>query len=127
MAEGGFEMTEHIEENTAWRRSVRGQRIDAVCWGLFFIWIGVVLMVKTIPQGVGALGVGGIILGGAVARRIFRASTSSFWIIIGAIFLLAGIGGMLAIDLPFLPVALIVCGILLLLHKRSRRRSHHHR
>lgn len=120
-------MTEHIEENTAWRRSVRGQRIDAVCWGLFFIWIGVVLMVKTIPQGVGALGVGGIILGGAVARRIFRASTSSFWIIIGAIFLLAGIGGMLAIDLPFLPVALIVCGILLLLHKRSRRRSHHHR
>jgi hypothetical protein len=103
-------------------RSARGARIDAVCWGLFFIWIGAVLLVKAMPPGAGSLGVGAIVLGGAIARLFLGVSVSTFWIIIGTLFVLAGLGEIFALDLPLLPVALIVCGVLLLFHRRSGRR-----
>lgn len=120
-------MTSHEEETTTRRRSLRAQRIDAVCWGLFFIWIGTILIVKGIPQGVGSLGVGAIVLGGAVVRHFLHVSVSTFWIVIGSVFVLAGIGGMLRVDLPLLPAALMICGVLLLFHGRSKRRSRRHR
>lgn len=112
-----------VEESTEVRRSIRGQRIDAVLWGLFFIWIGVILLAH-LPKGVGSLGIGAIVLGGTLARRIFRASVSAFWIIIGTVFVLAGIGELMALNLPLLPGALIVCGVLMLLHHHSPRKGH---
>ncbi|MFH1830533.1 MAG: hypothetical protein ABH871_07140 [Pseudomonadota bacterium] len=102
-------------------RSLKGARIDAVLWSLFFIWMGVVLFIKDMPEGVGSLGIGGIVLGGTLLRLMFGASISSFWLIIGAVFILAGIGGLLSIDLPFLPIALLICGMLLLFHNKSER------
>jgi hypothetical protein len=119
-------MTRPIEETTAWRRSVRGQRIDAVSWGLFFIWIAAILLMKRMPPGVGSLGVGVIVLGGAIVRRLLHTSVSTFWIVIGCVFLLAGIGGLLRLDLPLLPGALIICGLLLIFHSRSKRRGRKH-
>lgn len=111
------------DETTEMRRSRRGKRLDAIGWALFFIWIGVVLLVKSLPPGAGALGLGAIVLGGAAVRLLLRVSVSSFWIIIGVLFVLAGVGEMKAIDLPLLPIALIVCGVLLLFHRRSGRRG----
>ncbi len=111
-----------LDDNEYRRRSLRGTRIDAVLWGLFFIWIGVVLLVKDIPRGVGSLGIGAIVLGGALLRVLAGASISLFWLVIGAVFILAGIGGLLSIDLPFLSIALLICGVLLLLHSKSGRR-----
>jgi hypothetical protein len=102
-------------------RSALAKRLDAIGWGAFFIWIGVVLLVKAIPEGVGSVGVGIIVLGGALARLILGISVSMFWVIIGAVFLLAGIGELFAVDLPLLPVALIICGLLLLFHQRSKK------
>jgi len=104
-------------------RSLKGARIDAVLWGLFFVWMGVILLWKKMPAGVGSLGIGGIVLGGALARWIFGATVSLYWLIIGAVFILAGIGGLAGIDLPFLSIALIVCGVLLLFHTKSHRRG----
>jgi hypothetical protein len=37
--------------------------------------------------------------------------------------MLAGAGEMLGIDLPLLPMALIICGVLLLFHRKSGRRG----
>ncbi len=105
------------------KRSSRGARIDAVLWGLFFVWIGIVLLFQVVPPGVGSLGVGVIVLGGAMARLIAGVSVSNFWLIIGALFVIAGAGELLKIDLPLLPAALIVCGVLLLFHRRSGRRT----
>ena len=112
-----------IEDRTEKTRSISGARIDAVCWGLFFIWIGAIFLFKAIPHGVGSLGIGAIILGGAIARLIARVTVSTFWLIIGTIFVLAGVGGVYAIDLPMLPAALIICGVLLIFHHRSGRRG----
>lgn len=110
-------------EGSRKHRSLKGARIDAVLWGLFFIWMGTVLLWKDMPEGVGSLGIGAIVLGGASIRRLMGVSVSLFWLVIGAVFILAGIGGLLHIDLPFLSIALIVCGILLLLHTKSGRRG----
>ena len=105
------------------KRSVRGARIDAVLWGLFFVWIGIVLLFQVIPPGMGSLGVGVIVLGGALVRLIAGVSVSNFWLIIGAVFVIAGVGELLEIDLPLLPAALVVCGVLLLFHRKSGRRA----
>ena len=112
-----------IAEHTEKTRSVTGARIDAVCWGLFFIWIGMILLFKGIPHGLGSLGVGAIILGGAVVRLVVGVTISSFWLIIGTVFVLAGLGELYAVDLPLLPAALIICGVLLLFHRKSKRRG----
>ncbi|MBN1283385.1 MAG: hypothetical protein JXA24_06410 [Proteobacteria bacterium] len=125
-ASGSFVLPEVAMENderALHTRSAAGARIDAVCWGLFFIWIGAILLFKTIPRGMGALGVGAIILGGAVVRLVAGVTVSMFWLIIGTVFVLAGVGEIYAINLPLLPAALIICGVLLLFHKRSARRG----
>ena len=111
------------EETTEVRRSRRGKWLDAAGWPLFVVWIGAVLIVKPIPDGAGSLGLGVLVLAGTLARLMLGVTISVFWIIIGLLFLGAGIGGMMKVDLPLLPLALIVCGILLLLHKRSVRRG----
>ena len=116
------DMLKH-DETTEVRRSRRGRNLDAVGWLLFFVWIAVVVLVPQIPDGVGALGVGAIVLAGSVARLVLGVSISLFWLIIGAVFAAAGAGEMMGIDLPLLPLALIVCGVLLLLHRRSGRRG----
>jgi hypothetical protein len=51
-------MANPFDETIEMRRSRRGKRLDAVGWALFFIWIGVVLLVKSLPHGLGALGLG---------------------------------------------------------------------
>lgn len=113
-----------MPENSAELRRLRiGKKLDAVGWALFFIWIGVVMLVKALPKGIGAIGVGVIVLGISVARLVTRASVSAFWIVIGTLFVLAGVGELMAIDLPLLPVALIVCGVLLLFHQKSKKHN----
>lgn len=105
------------------RRSLVGARIDAVLWVCFFAWVAAILLWSDLPDGFGALGIGAIVLTGALVRLIVGASISSFWVLIGAVFVLAGVGGLLSIDFPFLSIALIVCGVLMLLHKKSARRG----
>ena len=111
-----------ILEGSDLHRSRRGRKVDAVCWFLFFAWVCFMIFVRTMPAGMGALGVGTIVLGGAAARLLLGSTVTTFWIIIGSAFFLAGVGEMLGIDLPFLPFALLVCGVLLLFHRRSGRR-----
>lgn len=44
------------------------RKLDAVGWGLFFVWIGVALLLE-VGWGIGLLGVGIITLGGQAGRR----------------------------------------------------------
>ncbi|MFH0799287.1 MAG: hypothetical protein V2A66_03800 [Pseudomonadota bacterium] len=113
-----------LEETTEQRRSRLGVALDAVGWTLFFIWLGIIILAKkALPVGVGSIGIGLIVLSGTMVRFFLRVSVSMFWLIIGTIFVAAGVGQLLKIDLPFLPIALIVCGVLLLIHRRAKRRG----
>ena len=98
-----------------------GRYIDIAGWVIFIGWILLNFLFKPFPHGVATLGIGAIILGVAVARFIFGGSISNFWLLIGIIFIAAGIGYVMKIDLPFLTMALIACGILMLTHRSAKK------
>jgi hypothetical protein len=63
------------ELKTAQRKKL-DRKLDAVGWGLFFIWIGVAVLAD-VGWGVGLIGVGLIILGALVAREYLSDSAGS--------------------------------------------------
>ena len=69
------ETNNNQELKTAQRKKM-GRKLDAVGWGLFFIWIGIAVLAE-VGWGVGFLGVGLIILGGVVAREYLSDSACS--------------------------------------------------
>ncbi len=117
-------MNQKIENNTEWKRSGWGIGLDLLGWGLFAFWIIVLLVAgRSLPDGAGSIGIGSIVIFGTGLRLLVHASISIFWVIIGLVFLGAGIRSNRGIDLPLLPLALILCGVLLLIHHKSRRRG----
>jgi hypothetical protein len=89
------------------------RRIDAIGWGLFFIWIGIALLAH-IGWGVGLIGVGIIILGGQVIRKSSGLKVAGFGIFIGFLFFLGGFGELLNIRFDLIPILCVVAGVALL-------------
>jgi hypothetical protein len=58
------------------QRKKLDRTLDAIGWGVFFIWVGVAFL-EDLGWGVGCIGVGLIILGGLVARRYLTDSSGS--------------------------------------------------
>jgi hypothetical protein len=85
------------------------KRITTIGWGLFFIWLGIVLMIKA-SAGLILLGVGLISLGMQVARKYSGLDSDGFWIIVGLLFVIVGIWEMFEVSLPLMSVFLIVIG-----------------
>lgn len=63
------------EFKTTQRKEVE-RKLDALGWGLFFIWIGVAILAD-VGWGMGLIGVGLIILGALAAREYLSDSTGS--------------------------------------------------
>ena len=63
------------ELKTAQRKKL-DRTLDAVGWGVFFIWIGVAILAD-LGWGVGLIGVGLIILGALAARAYLTGSAGS--------------------------------------------------
>ncbi len=68
--------TRNDQEVTTNRRPKLDRRLDAMGWGLFFVWMGIAVLAD-VGWGVGLLGVGLIILGGLVAREYLSGSACS--------------------------------------------------
>lgn len=94
----------------------RARKVDAVGWIIFFIWVVAAIFIKGIPRGMGSLGIGILTLGIALARYLFGVSVTISWLLIGAAFVIAGIGEMAGSTLPLMPIALILCGVLILMN-----------
>jgi hypothetical protein len=60
----------------------RKRDFDAVAWALFFIWWGITELVK-FPEGMGAVGIGLILLGLNVARSLNGLPTNGFTVTLG--------------------------------------------
>lgn len=86
------------------------RRLDAGGWGLFFIWVGVVLIAH-LGWGAGLLGVGAITLGVQLARAWLRLGGEPFWVVVGVLFVAGGVAEFLALDVNLLPVLLILAGL----------------
>ena len=89
------------------------KRITTIGWGLFFIWLGLVLMIKA-GSGLILLGVGVISLGMQVARKYSGLDSDGFWIVVGILFVIVGIWEMFEISMPLMSVFLVVIGAVLL-------------
>jgi hypothetical protein len=96
------------------------RNLDTIAWGAFFTWWGITELLSFLPEGVGALGIGLIMLGLNAARSLKGIPTSYFTTILGILALVLGVlelaGAVLSLpfELPIFAILLITLGVLLL-------------
>lgn len=91
-----------------------------IAWGAFFILWGITEMFKTLPDGIGAIGIGIILVSLNLARRLKRETVNGFTTTFGILALL--MGGLqlarplfnLSFELPVFAILLLVLGLILL-------------
>ena len=105
-------MANHAVETVA-DKQFTAHRLDAIGWGLFFIWIGIALLAN-LGWGIGLLGVGILILGGQMARSFLALRFEVFWLLVGALFVIGGVWEMLSVRVSLIPILCIVAGVALL-------------
>ncbi len=94
--------------------------LETLAWGAFFIWWGVTELVPSLPHGIGALGIGLILLGLNAARALSGLPASGFTVTLGILALVAGgldlAGAVLRppFEIPIFAILLIVLGVILL-------------
>jgi hypothetical protein len=101
-------------------------KLESIAWGALFIWWGIVELVKFLPDGVGAVGLGLILLGLNAARYLNSIPTSGFTIVLGILAIvgggvkLAGLLLRLPFEVPVFAVLLIVLGVVFLVRELLR-------
>ncbi len=105
------------------------RNFDILAWGAFFIWWGITALFKSLPVGLGAVGLGLILLGLNAARALNGIPTSGFTLTLGLITL--GLGGFdlakaalhLPWDLPVFAITLTLLGVLFMARAILANRS----
>ena len=112
-------VTDH--SHTSGKKRV-ARRLDATGWGLFFIWVGVSLLMD-LSWSVGLIGISAIVLLGQAARRSFGLRFEPLWVMVGVLIFLGGVWELGNIDVDLLPVLLILAGgaLILSLFRRGSR------
>ncbi|KIF79974.1 hypothetical protein [Noviherbaspirillum autotrophicum] len=104
------------------------KKVEAAGWGVFFIWIGIAFLAN-LSLGVGLFGIGIIMLGIQMGRRHFHLPIEGFGLVMGMLFVLAGLWNLLRIILGqepiphgLMPVLSIAVGIVLVVSAVLRKR-----
>jgi len=93
---------------------------ESMAWGAIFIWWGITELVVDLPHGVGAIGIGLILLGLNLARSLNSIPTSSFSTTVGVLALVLGVLELastalrLPFELPIFSILLVVLGVVVL-------------
>jgi hypothetical protein len=96
------------------------RNFEAMAWGAIFIWWGITELVISLPHGVGAIGIGLILLGLNTARSLNGIPTSGFSTTVGVLALVLGVLELatsilrLPFELPIFSILLIVLGVVVL-------------
>ena len=104
-------------------------KFEAVAWGAFFIWWGFTELFPSLPEGIGAVGIGLILLALNAVRALNGVPTGSFTTVLGILALL--LGGFelarpvlhLSFELPVFAVFLVVMGMILLARELAGSRN----
>jgi hypothetical protein len=96
------------------------RQLETLGWGLVIVWWGITELFKFLPPGIGALGLGSILLGLNVIRARNGIPTSGFTTTLGILALV--LGGLelaatvlnLPFEIPIFAILLIVLGLILL-------------
>lgn len=89
------------------------KQLESAAWGLFLVMLGCLWLVpeEQVPQDAWLLGAGVILLGLNGIRYVKGIRPSGFTIFLGVIGVLLGIGGLVRMDLPVLPIVIILIGL----------------
>ena len=101
------------------------RRYSLVGWGALLLWIGVISLLpgSSLPFGLGLVGIGVILLGIQVARRlIHKLPVNGTDITLGAIALSVGAAELFR-PLDVIPVSLIAVGVVLLIRSALTRKT----
>ena len=96
------------------------RRIEAIAWGLFFIWVGIAFL-SNVGDGVGLLGVGIRTVWAQAVRSYYNLKLESLWLIVGACFALGGIWEFIDPAVALVPILLIMAGAALLFSVLNKR------
>lgn len=105
--------TNRAEQDKLSQRRHMARKLDAVGWGLFFIWVGIAFLAD-LGWGVGLLGVGVLALGEQVANRHYNLKIDGFWVVVGFLFVVGGLWTIFEARVALVPLLLIVAGLAVL-------------
>lgn len=88
-------------------------RIDAIAWAVFFIWIGIAMLME-VPWGWFLVGVGVLALAAQLFHWQMDNKVDRFWIACGLVFLAGGVWMLFHIQWPLAPILIILLGLFLL-------------
>ena len=101
------------------------KRLDAIGWGLFLIMIGCLWLIpeESVPEGTWLIGTGVIILVLLGIRYLYNIKISGLWLVIGILALAFGISDFTGINLPILPILIILFGLSIVLKPLFKKKS----
>lgn len=99
-------------------------KINGIGFALFILMIGGLLLVPegTLPESTWLIGVGLIMIGGNVARRLNGIGLCHCTGVVGVLLLIAGIVGLFGIEFPVFPILLVIVGISIILGMLSKKK-----
>ena len=107
------------------QKSALNKRLESIGWALFLIMIGGLWLVpgERVPKGTWLIGAGLIMLGLNGARYVSGIKMSGFTIVLGVLALAAGLGDFFGVDLPLLPILIILIGANIILRPLIEKKS----
>jgi hypothetical protein len=110
-------MQEERPTNQEVQKSTLDKRLEGIGWGLFLIMIAGIWLVpgERVPKGSWLIGAGLIMLGINGARYLSGIKMSGLTIVLGILALGFGISDFFGVDLPFLPILIILIGASIIL------------
>ncbi|MDU8914224.1 hypothetical protein [Aestuariicoccus sp. MJ-SS9] len=107
------EQERHEDHPMADEQERLSQKLDAVGWALFLIWVGFAFLFD-FGWAWGPIGIAAIIFGEAVVRLRLNLKIEGFWIVVGLMFLVGGLWELFKIPWPLAPFLMIGCGLAVL-------------
>jgi hypothetical protein len=95
------------------------RRLNGIGWALFLIVIGGLLLMPegTVPEGAWLIGAGLIMLGVSAVRSLAGVGVSWFGVVLGIVALGIGVSGLFGVDLPWIPILLILLGLSIIIEQ----------
>ena len=111
------------------------KRLEGAAWGSLLLWIGTTYLVRGLPAGTGALGIGAILIALNVARWFLGVPPKRLTTAVGALTLAFGAAllgarflfGVPHVRVPLLPTLFLAGGILCLVGSLGRRETNSRR
>lgn len=102
---------------------------EAIAWGTLLIWWGITELIPSLPDGIGAIGIGVILIGMNAARSLNGLAVSRFSLTLGILAFvwggleLLGVALNLPFEIPIFPILLIVLGTIILAPELTGKRE----